>query len=95
MYYVSVSSWKTLIISATLQFMQEVWKVSTTSGSKRAKKGTSVPEATAASSKPTKESEATHRIIANASSSPTVGGNQAPAHGDSSKVSFSEHGNNP
>ncbi|RWR77330.1 protein SABRE [Cinnamomum micranthum f. kanehirae] len=68
------------------QRRQEVWKVSTTSGSKRAKKGTSVPEATAASSKPTKESEATHRIITNAASSPTVGGNQAPAHGDSSKV---------
>lgn len=71
--------------------MQEVWKVSTTSGSKRGKKATSVPETTAASSHPTKESEASLKITAHAASPYTAGGNQASAHGDSLKVSFSKY----
>lgn len=75
--------------SATLQFIQEVWKVSTTAGSKRVKKSASVPEATAAISHPTRESEATHKLTAHAATSFTSVVNQTSAHGDTSQVSFS------
>ena len=38
-------------------FMQEVWKVSTTAGARRVKKGSSTQEASASTSHSTKESE--------------------------------------
>lgn len=63
--------------------MQEVWKVSTTAGSKRVKKGLLIHEASASSSHSTKESETTSKTTAAASVT-----NQHSVHADSAQVSF-------
>lgn len=67
--------------------MQEVWKVSTTAGSKRVKKGSSVQEASASSSHQAKESEVLPK-----SSAPvapfTLISSQSSHHADSTQVSF-------
>ncbi len=65
--------------------VQEVWKVSTTAGSKRVKKGSLMHEASASSSHSTKESDATSK---SSSAFPSVT-NQHSAHADSAQVSFS------
>ncbi|KAL5714351.1 hypothetical protein ACHQM5_016327 [Ranunculus cassubicifolius] len=65
------------------QRRQEVWKVSTTAGSKRVKKGASVHEIVAASgNQSSRESEATSKL--STSSAPMI---SATAHGDASQVS--------
>lgn len=51
--------------------MQEVWKVSTTAGARRAKKGSSVHEASTSSGHPTKESDASSKL-ANSAIQPSV-----------------------
>ena len=63
--------------------MQEAWKVSTTAGSKRVKKGSSILEASASSSNSAKESD-----IASKSSASAPVTNQPSFHADSAQVSF-------
>jgi hypothetical protein len=60
-----------------------VWKVSTTAGSKRVKKGSIMHEASASSSHSTKDSDVTSKSCAFASVT-----NQHSAHADSAQVSF-------
>ncbi|XP_042988908.1 protein SABRE isoform X2 [Carya illinoinensis] len=64
------------------QRRQEVWKVSTTAGSKRVKKGLLIHEASASSSHSTKESETTSKTTAAASVT-----NQHSVHADSAQAS--------
>nr|GEX60306.1 protein SABRE [Tanacetum cinerariifolium] len=73
------------------QRRQEVWKVSTTSGLRRAKKGSIVNEASASSSHSTKESEGSSR------SNPYVvplisGSNHSSIHGDTTHASKGQNG---
>ncbi|XP_010276667.1 PREDICTED: protein SABRE-like isoform X1 [Nelumbo nucifera] len=70
-----------------LQKRQEVWKVSTTAGAKRVKKGTSSHEATASSSHSTRESDASSKLGGPAASLATSGGSQLSSHSDFSQVS--------
>ncbi|OVA01833.1 FMP27 [Macleaya cordata] len=69
------------------QRRQEVWKVSTTAGSKRVKKGGSVHEASASSSHSTKESDFLSKITASAAPLISSSGGQSSAHGDTSQSS--------
>ena len=63
--------------------VQEVWKVSTTAGSKRVKKGSSIHESSASSIHSAKESDITSKSGASA---PVT--NQPSVHADSAQVSF-------
>ncbi|RDY04424.1 Protein SABRE, partial [Mucuna pruriens] len=66
------------------QRRQEVWKVSTTAGARRVKKGSSVLEAPASSSHSTKESEASSKSGISAMLFPT---SQPSVHVDSAQIS--------
>uniref|UniRef100_A0A5B7AFH2 FMP27/BLTP2/Hobbit GFWDK motif-containing RBG unit domain-containing protein n=1 Tax=Davidia involucrata TaxID=16924 RepID=A0A5B7AFH2_DAVIN len=68
------------------QRRQEVWKVSTTAGSRRVKKGSSMHEASASSSHSTKECEVSSK--SNTSAVPFASGtSQSSVHADSSQAS--------
>ncbi|XP_077234098.1 protein SABRE-like isoform X2 [Tasmannia lanceolata] len=69
------------------QRRQEVWKVSTTAGSKRGKKGLSISEPTPSSSHSTRESETPSKLSAPAAPSATACISQHPAPGDASQAS--------
>ncbi|KAK9271467.1 hypothetical protein L1049_027058 [Liquidambar formosana] len=68
------------------QRRQEVWKVSTTAGSKRVKKGSSIHEGSTSSSHPTKESEVLSKSSASAAPF-TSGTSQSSVNADSAQVS--------
>ncbi|XP_017701995.3 protein SABRE-like isoform X2 [Phoenix dactylifera] len=70
------------------QKRQEVWKVSTTAGSRRVKKGTSGPEVTASGSNSTKDGESPGRSCAITAASVTAG---TCGQGDSSQASKSQN----
>ncbi|MQM05227.1 hypothetical protein Taro_038032, partial [Colocasia esculenta] len=61
---------------------QEVWKVSTTAGSKRARKSVSGPDAVALSSHATREVEASTKSSATSTASGTAGANLLATQGD-------------
>lgn len=67
--------------------IQEVWKVSTTAGSKRVKKGSSMHEASTSSSQPTKEFEVSSKSNTSGLTL-TSGTSQSSSHADSSQVSI-------
>ncbi|XP_008794010.2 protein SABRE isoform X1 [Phoenix dactylifera] len=69
------------------QRRQEVWKVSTTAGSRRLRKNFAGPEAAASSSQSTRESEVPGRSSATTAASTNASINQASNHGDASQVS--------
>ncbi|RZC06703.1 Protein SABRE isoform C [Glycine soja] len=71
------------------QRRQEVWKVSTTAGARRVKKGSSVLEASASNSHTTKESEASSKSGISAMLFPTS--SQPPAHVDSAQASKTQN----
>jgi len=66
--------------------LQEVWKVSTTAGARRVKKGSSVLEASASSSQSAKESETSSKSGISAMLFPAT--SQPPVHADSAQVSI-------
>ncbi|KAF7139251.1 hypothetical protein RHSIM_Rhsim07G0212900 [Rhododendron simsii] len=68
------------------QRRQEVWKVSTTAGSKRVKKGSSMHEASTSSSQPTKEFEVSSKSNTSGLTL-TSGTSQSSSHADSSQGS--------
>ncbi|KAK7321272.1 hypothetical protein VNO77_31753 [Canavalia gladiata] len=70
------------------QRRQEVWKVSTTAGARRVKKGSSVQEGSASSNQPTKESEALFRSGFSAMLFPT---SQPSAQVDSAQASKAQN----
>lgn len=67
------------------QRRQEVWKVSTTAGARRVKKGSSVLEASASSSQSAKESETSSKSGISAMLFPAT--SQPPVHADSAQIS--------
>ncbi|XP_043712424.1 protein SABRE isoform X1 [Telopea speciosissima] len=69
------------------QRRQEVWKVSTTAGSKRVKKGTSSHEPAISSSHSTRESDVPSKLMASATSVIISGANQSSGSIDSSQMS--------
>ncbi|KAJ1421322.1 FMP27, GFWDK domain [Sesbania bispinosa] len=71
------------------QRRQEVWKVSTAAGARRVKKGSSVPEASASSSHPTKESETSSKSVISAMLFPAT--NQPSAQVDSTQASKAQN----
>lgn len=66
--------------------IQEVWKVSTTAGARRVKKGSSVLEASASNSHSIKESETSSKSGISAVLFPAT--NQPSVHVDSAQVSI-------
>ncbi|RZC15868.1 Protein SABRE isoform B [Glycine soja] len=71
------------------QRRQEVWKVSTTAGARRVKKGSSVLEASASNSHSTKESEASSKSGISAILFPTS--SQPPSHVDLAQASKTQN----
>ncbi|XP_010277543.1 PREDICTED: protein SABRE [Nelumbo nucifera] len=69
------------------QRRQEVWKVSTTAGSKRGKKSISIHETAASNIHSTKESDVSSKLGASTASLVTSGAIQTSSHSDSSQVS--------
>lgn len=70
------------------QRRQEAWKVSTTSSSRRQKKGTPCPEAATSSSNPARKSEVPGKSSATSVASVTAG---TSPHGDSTQVSKAQN----
>ncbi|KAK7301096.1 hypothetical protein RJT34_11956 [Clitoria ternatea] len=68
------------------QRRQEVWKVSTTAGARRVRRGSTIPEAAASSSNPTKESEAPSRSGISAMLFPATSQPSAQADSQASKA---------
>ncbi|XP_072957703.1 protein SABRE isoform X1 [Typha angustifolia] len=69
------------------QRRQEVWRVSTSAGSRRVRKSFTGPEAAASSSHSTRESDAPGRLSAATVTLPNGGSHQASTHGDTSQTS--------
>lgn len=68
------------------QRRQEVWKVSTTAGAKRVKKGASIHEAVPSGNHASRESEVPPKLSATAAPPTTSVSSQPTAHGDVSQV---------